>query len=176
MDIFYEQMLKKEKRTSDRLKITGGLILSIILTAIIILLFLMGQSLFGFNFFLIFCIWWLFVKFLGTYNVEYEYTITNHELDIDTINGKNHRKHITTINLKQIDYFGNKNDIKTKDAMKTSGQPAKEYYFVSSKESKNIYVTDVISRKNGSKVRVYIEPDEDLKEYIRLANPKAFII
>ena len=60
--------------------------------------------------------------------------------------------------------------------MKSPGDPAKENYFVSSKESKNLYVTDVISRKNGSKIRVYIEPDDELKEYIRLANPKAFIV
>ena len=108
--------------------------------------------------------------------MEYEYTITNHELDIDTIKGKDRRKHITTINLKNISYFGNKDNEKTKEAMKSSGQPAKEYYYVSSKESKNIYVTDVISRKDSSRIRVYIEPDDELKEYIRLANPKAFII
>ena len=160
MDIFYEQMIKREKNLSDKLKITGGLVLAILLTAVIIFLLLIGQSIFGLNFFLIFCIWWFYVKFLGSYNMEYEYTITNHELDIDTIKGKDRRKHITTINLKNISYFGNKDNEKTKEAMKSSGQPAKEYYYVSSKESKKIYVTDVISRKDSSRIRVYIEPDD----------------
>ena len=58
--------------------------------------------------------------------------------------------------------------------MKDSGTPAKEYYFIKDKTSENIFVTDVISKNNGSKIRVYIEPDKKLSEYIRLANPKAF--
>ena len=58
MDIFYEQMIKREKKSSDKLKIAAGLILAIIFTAIVILLFLMGQSIFGLIFFLIFCVWW----------------------------------------------------------------------------------------------------------------------
>ena len=107
--------------------------------------------------------------------MEYEFAITNHELDIDRIKGKKTRQHITTINLKKCDFFGNLNHPDTISAMKTSGTPSKEYWFVQNKTSENIFVTDVISRKNGAKIRVYIEPDKQLAEYIRLANPKIFM-
>lgn len=174
MDIFYEQMIKRAKTASDKVLITAALLLSVLFTSGIIFLFFCGITLGGFNIFFIFAIWWLFVLLLKGFNVEYEYTITNHELDIDVIKGKNRRKHITTVNLKNIEYFGNVNKTSTVEAMNNSGVPAKEYYFVSSKNSKNIYATDVISKINNSKIRVYIEPNDKLKEYIRLANPKAF--
>ena len=41
-------------------------------------------------------------------SVEYEYAITNTELDIDMIRGKSRRKHITTINLKLSAFFAKK--------------------------------------------------------------------
>lgn len=174
MDNFYEQMIKKKKTVLDMVIIAGGTVLAIAITAAIILLFLMCRTIFGLNFLLIFCMWWGYIWLLRGFDIEYEYTITNHELDIDVIKGKNRRKHITTINLKQCEYFGNRNDPQTIDAMKASGRPAKEYYFVGNKASENIFVTDVISKKDSSKIRVYIEPDEKLLQYIRLANPKAY--
>lgn len=174
MDICYEYMIKKKKAAWDYIKVIGGGILAVILTVLLILLFFAGLDVFGLNFLLIFLTWWGFVILLKNFNVEYEYTITNHELDIDMIKGKNKRKHITTINLKRCDYFGNKNDPAVIEAMKASGKPAKEYYFVADKASENIFVTDVISRKDNSKIRVYTEPNKELAEYIRLANPKAY--
>ena len=129
MDIFYEQIIKKTKKTSDILLISGALILSVLLTASIIFLFLCGITFWGFFLFFIFIIWWLFAKLIGNYNLEYEYTITNHEFDIDIIKGKKQRKHITTINLKKAEYFGNTKNPQTVLEMKKSAEISADFIF-----------------------------------------------
>lgn len=174
MDIFYEYYFKKEKNKAVILKIAGLTLAAILMTLIFALIFLLGLDVFRLCIFLIIMTWWGYVLLLKNFNTEYEFAITNHELDIDIIKGKKTRRHITTINLKKCDFFGNLNHPDTITAMKDSGTPSKEYWFVKSKKSENIFVTDVISRKNKAKIRVYIEPDKTLAEYIRLANPKAF--
>ena len=173
MDICYEYMVRKKNTPLDIIKIVLALSVATVLTSAIILLFFMGENLLGFNLLIILFLWWGAIWVIKSTRVEYEYTITNHEMDIDVIRGKSRRKRMTTIDLKKIEYFGNINDEKTKENMKNAGSISKEYYFVGDRESENIYVTDVISRKDATKVRVYIEPNEKLLEYIRIANPKA---
>ena len=169
MDIFYEQMIKPKKRGLDFLKVFLGAILGLGLTLLCLMIDLLGLNLLA-----IFFIWWGYVKLLKGINVEYEYSITNHEFDIDVIRGKSTRKHITTINLNACKYFGKVSNPKTILEMANT-TPDKTYYFVGDKTSSNLYVTDVLSRKDNSKIRVFIEPNEQMAEYIRLANPKAFI-
>ncbi len=169
MDIFYEQMIKPKKSGMDYLKVILGAILGLGLTVLCL-----GIDLLGLNLLAIFLIWWGYVKLIKGINVEYEYSITNHEFDIDVIRGKSTRKHITTINLNNCRYFGNINHPDTISEMKNQ-TPDKTYYFVADKNSPNLFATDVLSRKDNSKIRVIIEPDKQMAEYIRLANPKAFI-
>lgn len=173
MDMCYEYMVKKKITALAWVKVIGAGILALVLTAAIVLLFFMGINLLGLNLLIILGLWWGFIWIARGMRVEYEYTITNRELDIDVIKGKSRRKHITTINLKNIEFFGNKYDVNMADNLKT--MVSKEYYLVGDKSAENIYVTDVISKKDNRKVRVYIQPDEKLLEYIRLANPKVFV-
>ena len=174
MDICYEYMVKKKITVLDWLKVAAAGILALVLTAVIVVLFFMGINLLGLNLLIILGLWWGFAWIVRGLRLEYEYTVTNHELDIDVIKGKSRRKHITTINLKNIDFFGNKNDPMMADNLKNS--VAKEYYLLGDRSAHNIYVTDVISKKDNRKVRVYIQPNEELLECIRLANPKAFVV
>lgn len=169
MDIFYEQMIKPKRTWMDFLKVVLGAIVALGLTVLCL-----GLYLFGLNLLAIFLIWWGYVKLIRSINVEYEYSITNNEFDIDVIKGKATRKHITTINLNNSKFFGlakNPNTI----ALMNSQTPDKTYYFVCDKASENLYVTDVLSRKNNAKIRVFVEPNTEMLKYIRIANPKAFI-
>ena len=169
MDIFYEQMIKPKKSGIDFLKVILGAIVGLALTALCFMI-----DLFGLNLLAIFLIWWGYIKLIKGINVEYEYSITNHEFDIDVIKGKSTRKHITTINLNNCHYFGNIYDPQTISEMNKQ-TPDKTYYFVSDRASKNLFATDVLSRKDNSKIRVIIEPNEEMAKYIRMANPKIFI-
>lgn len=48
---------------------------------------------------------WLSVYIMQGLNVEYEYIVTNDDLDIDKITGKRKRKRLISIDLKSVDEF-----------------------------------------------------------------------
>ncbi len=48
---------------------------------------------------------WLAVYIMQGLNVEYEYIVTNDDLDIDKISGKRKRKRLISIDLKSVDEF-----------------------------------------------------------------------
>lgn len=170
MDIFYEQMVKRKMTAFDWVKIIAAGILALAITAFVVLLFLNGITIGGTFLLIIALVWWGFIVLARGMSVEYEYAVTNSELDIDMIRGKSRRKHITTINLNKIGFFAKKDDPRIADKI---SDKIREYYLVGDKNSGNIYVTEVISKKNNERIRVFIEPDEELVKAIESANPKA---
>ncbi len=175
MDIYYEQMLKKKLNAVDWVKIIASGLVALNFTLFIVFCFLAGITFYGFNFLIILGLWWGFAWIIKGTSVEYEYTITNHELDIDIIKGKSKRKHITTINLKNIEFFGNVGDERIIEILNARPKPKKSYYLLPDRSADNICVTEVISKKDNSIVRVFVAPDSQLFEYIWKANPKVVI-
>ncbi len=104
MDIFGEQLLKKKSDTMDWLKrgmiVFGGIAIASILMAIsfatgfMVLTFFAVGALFG-------AVW-----LLGNTSYEYEYIITNEDLDIDKIVGKRTRKRLITVKMNTVEAFG----------------------------------------------------------------------
>ncbi len=177
MDVFCEYLIKKKMEAKDFVLIVLLGILAIGITGFILLAFLMfGQTFMGLNLLMVVGVWWFYIKFAAGLSVEYEFTLTNHELDIDRIKAKSRRAHISTVNLKKIEYFGKRTNPKVAECMKHSGQISREYYYVSSKKAENIYVTDVISKKDGSKIRINLELSDNMVKNIRLANPAAVFL
>lgn len=174
MDIFYEYMAKKQKTPIDWLKLIGIIVLALFLTLAALFMLFSLPAFAGVIMVAIIGIWWGAAWFLKGLSIEYEYTITNSELDIDVIKGRTRRKHITTINLKCVDYIGSELCEATDEAMHSVGTPQKQCRFTSGKAEDTVLVTDVVSKKDNSRVRVYFSADDKLMEYIRLANPKAY--
>lgn len=104
MDIFGEQLIKRETSGADwakKIALTlGGLTLSSVLmylalgTGYAIFLFLSVGVLFG--------VIWL----LSFMNYEYEYILTNDDFDFDKITGKKKRNRLITIKFNTVTEFG----------------------------------------------------------------------
>lgn len=106
MDRFAEQLIEKLPDRADYFK--RGLIAAgeILVLALLVLLTLWAQyAILLFTVVAAFGSFWL-VKFLweGT-NTEYEYIVTNDDLDIDKIIGKRKRKRMITVSLKTVTEF-----------------------------------------------------------------------
>ncbi len=137
MDNFAEQLVKKELTNSDKTKnvltVVGGIALTII--------FAVG------SFFMLSSIMIAFIGMIlaiacgcGTFlmsrnfNVEYEYTFTNGELDIDKIIAQSKRKPMLTIQISKFTDFGkyDENTSEETDEMTvilaTNNIASKEYY------------------------------------------------
>lgn len=106
MDRFSEQLIERtaDKKTAflKGLVVAGAILL---LTLLVILCIFLQYSI------TLFClvagagVIWLTVYLLQGLNVEYEYIVTNDDLDIDKIVGRRKRKRLISVDLKSVDEF-----------------------------------------------------------------------
>jgi hypothetical protein len=103
MEVFTECLVKKQSTTKDTL-----LKLLIILGAVVLSIaaFLICSNITVISFLGIFFVagiiygGWVLLK---SFSVEYEYILTNSDLDVDKITSQSRRKRLTTIDLKNIE-------------------------------------------------------------------------
>ncbi|MBQ8296359.1 MAG: hypothetical protein IJX77_01085 [Ruminococcus sp.] len=166
MDNFSEQLVKREPTSSDSMKkiliYGGGIVLTIVLIAAALLL--LGTM------------WSMLLMILavgagygtyfmgqGTY-IEYEYTFTNGELDIDKIVAKKKRHNLVTAEVRKFTAFGKYDDNlpETDDmtiVVSSDNIASHEYY------------ADFEHSEYG-KVRLIFSPNEAMLENIKRALPR----
>ena len=97
MDSFFEQIIKKKKTVSDWL-LTGLIILAALVVLTAAFLFLP-------EFFFIVAVgvgygtWWL----ISNQSVEYEYCVTNGDIDVDKITARRKRKRLVSVSGRKIE-------------------------------------------------------------------------
>ena len=101
MDTFVEQIVVKRKSIKDFAIIFFSIIAAFIVAAII---FLVALPFLGMIAFLLLAgmgygLWWL----LTSLNIEYEYSVTNGDIDIDQITAKRKRKRIVSVSGAKIE-------------------------------------------------------------------------
>jgi hypothetical protein len=160
-DVFKEQIVKRQITSKDllvRVSIVIGAIIAIVVGTIII----SAAMLF---FLVIFSssAYWLITQL----NKEYEYVVTNGELDIDRITNKSRRKRIFSVNIKDFEVMAHVDDESKKNAF----HHAIETLDVSSGLKKeNTYI--FLAPFKGKKVKVIFEPNEATLRAIHLYNPR----
>jgi hypothetical protein len=119
MDSFVEQIVVKKTEAKDNLKrfgfFLGGAVLCwVFLMASMIFQLLMPVFLFaGFG-----AIWGAWYLFQTTF-IEYEYIVTNNELDVDKILARKKRKRLITIKIDKAEEWGEYTDGKNIDSQVT---------------------------------------------------------
>lgn len=149
-DIFIEQLVKKETKSSDKIK-TILYFLTATILSFVSLIYL------GFIFPLVLAGSFFGAIYLSSLNnVEYEYIFTNTELDIDAIYNKQRRKRKISTDLKQstlITYFNNKQ-------YENAHNDAKVLDFSSGANYQNVYY--IITNIDNKKVKLLFEPNEEM--------------
>lgn len=102
MDSYCEQLVAKTRTAGDTAKMVLSIVISVLIAALFIYLILfiglIGLIFAGVSI-------GLGVWIASDVNIEYEYIITNDEMDIDKIIGKRKRKRMITVDLKRITDF-----------------------------------------------------------------------
>ena len=104
MDHYNEQMIQKQTEPKDiitRILIAIG-------TALIIAVCVFAALMFGFLPLIVIAagaVYLSYLLFSGTF-VEYEYIVTNNDLDIDKITGKRKRRRLVTVKLNTVKQWG----------------------------------------------------------------------
>ena len=107
MDVFSEYMVKAGKKPIDYLMIILILLSAAVLSCVLfalMLVFIRIPLVSPLTFLSILLVWYFAVfKLIRRYNVEYEYSITENELDVDKIMSRSIRKRLLSVNLESFE-------------------------------------------------------------------------
>ena len=124
MDIFMEYLIKRHKDTKDYILTVligaGATVLSVVMLCTMFILSLSMSSSEGtaqfssiittIGMLLVAGMWWGAVKLINLRSVEFEYILTNSELDVDKVIAKKGRKRVVSVDFKDIEIMANIND------------------------------------------------------------------
>ncbi len=165
MDTYIEHMVRRRKSVAD------------VIMAVLIVLIGLGLIYFATFLYVMPVIMLLLVagiiygtyKFVTRINTEYEYIVTNYELDVERIINRRTRKRIETVNLRLLEDFD------------LCGSP-KEARYINDKEYKKIIACESVKEgyaflvytKNDKKTALFFTPNQKIIDHIRKVNPGKF--
>ena len=173
MDIFHEFIVKKKKDTTDILLTVGIIFAAIVLTFVLLFVTMavnmQMQVVGGIGFVLIFLMWWGAKNLISSRNIEYEYILTNSELDIDKIIGRRGRKRLLTVNFREIERCASIRDEKYSYEYNNPGSRSIKNY-AGDTDAGRVYFVDFT--KDSEPMRVIFQPNERILEGIKKVNPR----
>lgn len=164
-DIYKEYLVKRKKKISDLAMQVGIVVLGLVLA-------LLGFSFLGgflgsiVSIIVVFGGYKLFLKI----DKEYEYILTNNELDIDVIYSKQDRKRLYSLNMKKIDIMVS---VQNKDYENQLKRQAKVINASDGNLTKETYAI-LVPEDNGYK-KILITPDEKFLDYLYKVAPSKVI-
>lgn len=163
MDLFMEHIVKHKRQTKDYVMIALSILLGLVLLLFSPII-LTVQVLASLWLLVVAGIIFLVYVMIKRTDIEFEYILTNKELDIDRITAKSRRKRIFTIDFSVVDICApvstHKGEL-SRQAYKTidcTGMGESEVYFV-----------DITSETGVT--RVLIEPPAEFIENVKRYNP-----
>lgn len=163
MDLFMEHIVKHKRETKDYVIIGLSIVLGLILLYFSQIM-LMIELLAAMWLLAVAGIVFLVFILIKRTNVEYEYILTNKELDVDKITAKSRRKRVYTVDFSLIDICAPVSSHKTEFAR----QAYKTYNCTGMGEGE-IYFIDITSETGIT--RILIEPPVEFIESARKYNP-----
>lgn len=182
-DIYLEYMIKKKKTGWQKALIAALIIFaSVFSAALLVVIYVMMLAFFengyremipAVGLLIIAGIWYGAYLLIGMQNVEYEYILTNSELDMDKVMSKKGRKHLVSFDFREISVCANINDAEHNHDYRNV-TPDKTYDLVADKSGDNIYFAD-FSEENG-KARVLFQPSYKLITSAKKFNPRNIFV
>lgn len=174
MDTYLEYIIKP-KHTPKQLVLTILIfLLATVLAAATFMISFMEPLVMQFMFALIVAYyvgaWYLTRKF----NVEYEYIVTNDELDVDKITAKSTRKRMLTVSSRKFDYFGKAEGHQFEKFLKDPGIQVK-FDASKGKNSEGRYYA-VFENKLSQKMLLIFNPTSKMLDAFKRYNPSVVVL
>lgn len=161
MDMFIEKIVKKRKSAVDILLIL------LIVGGTIVISYLLMLLIPQFSMILIIALFYLAYILISKLNIEYEYALTNGDLDIDMIINQKKRKRLISVNCKDFDIVAKVDSSQyTRDIKECNN--IKDY----TSRSKNAGVWFISMRKDGQATVILFEPLEKMIESFTVYIPR----
>lgn len=169
METYIEQMIKKKRSKWDILLVLGLSLGSTALAAFLFSLTTKIRGIGGMLFLLIAGIFYFAYTFAVSRNIEYEYSMVNHEIDIDKIANQKKRKRLTVLNVKKMESFGRASA--SSDYSKLiSDVSVKKIYACEDKNSDDTFFA--VYFEDGIKKMLLFTPCQDIVDMIVRFNPR----
>ena len=154
-DALYEHLVVRKPRFTDTL-IRIAIIIALLLAVVI------GMNVIGtFIIIIVAILGFLAHTFVFTrLNVEYEYTLLNHDIDIDAIYSKAKRKKQLSFDFQKAEIIAPKNSHRMR-----SYQPEKTYDFSSGLPDAKVYA--IIINIEAKRACVLVEPDQGMLDFMK---------
>ena len=165
MDIFIEKIVQKRKDAKEYLIIFGVIVATLFLM-LLVLNFIPGMSLF----FLV-GLGYIAYLLITTRNIEYEYAVTNGDLDIDKIIAQRKRKRIFSANCKNFEIVAK---VKSHHFSNHYKSFKNQMNCASSLNNDNVYF--IVLNYNNEQTVVYFEPSEKMLKSFKTFIPRKVFI
>lgn len=156
MDIFVEQIVKKNFTAKDYLIFTGIVLLGILITLLAVLL------LPPIAFFVLAAVCVGAYYAITSRNLEFEYSVTNGEITIDKIIYKRKRKRLFSIDAHAIEEMGEYRAEKHRER-----NYGKRYFATAFEDGRDSWYFTANSQKYGGHVLVVFQPDEKVMNAVK---------
>lgn len=161
-DTFMEYMVKKDPTIADQFKKCGIMLAGLLVIAGCLLL--VGSQYVG-PIAIVFavCFGWIMILLLRLQRVEYEYTVTNNEMDIDKIQGRSKRKRMVTV---EFSTFESLEKLDPAHPLDLNGKT--KIYAAQNMKSSETYVA-ALKHKDYGESLLFFTPNAEMAEYIKHA-------
>lgn len=184
-----EYLIKRKRNVKDNiivaLIILAGVVLTLILFTILFVLSLAlassGQAasqfssiFFGLGLLIIAAMWYGAYVLINHRSIEFEYILTNSDMDIDKIIAKKGRKRVISFDFKDAELVANINDDEHNHSYKSPVDGTKVYDFTGNKDNGNIYFIDITIE--SERTQILFQPTSRMLDSIRKFNPRKVFI
>ncbi len=171
MDVFLEQLVKHKKTAFDYVKLVLLTLAAVVLTVVgFIANLIFGKYLFGMGYLVLAAIWYGYYLLFQMFNIEYEYILTNSEMDIDKVMSKKGRKSVTSVDFREIEICARVNDSEYKSILENTDGFEKIIDASGDMKEDNVYFADY--HGDNGKRRIYFQPTEKMIDAIYKFNPR----
>lgn len=171
MDVFMEKIVAKRKDFKDNLISAGIVFGTLILVFVGLNLVAMVPFLQSFSLFLVVGLVYLAYRLITSRNIEFEYVVTNGELDIDKIISRRKRKRIFSASCKEFDIVAK---VKSNSFSQSVQSIKNRIDASSSPDSDSAYF--VTLNYKGEKTLVIFEPDEKMLNNFKFFIPRKVLM
>lgn len=169
MDSFMEYMIAEKQTAKTIFKKIGIYFAALVITFISFIIMMMFPSaLIGMLPMVIVLIFYIAYRINTSFDVEYEYILTNGELDVDKITNKKRRKRLMTIHCKSFTAFAKVGD---KEFLSEENG---EFVRVIDASAKSSALEDyyAVFYKNGQKIKLIFNPTQKMIDSFRMYAPR----
>lgn len=172
MDIFCEHMVKKKKTVKDVAVVAAIITAGVFLTLLFLLIAIMLASAITFSIYAAveIVLWYAVYIFISRQNIEYEFILTNGDLEVDSIYSKKRRVHMISTRVKDFEICAPLSDRRFQNVFSNLRDIKKIYSAHSFNNDCNVYFADFYYK--AQKVRLIFEPSDEMLKKMKIYNER----